>query len=35
VGRIAAMRRIKTAFDPSNILNAGAVVRPFGLDKVR
>ncbi|WFU43365.1 FAD-binding oxidoreductase [Bradyrhizobium sp. CB82] len=28
-GRIAAMRRIKAAFDPSDILNAGAVVRPF------
>jgi FAD/FMN-containing dehydrogenase len=28
-GRIAAMRRIKTAFDPSDILNAGAMVRPF------
>lgn len=27
-GRIAAMRRIKTAFDPSDILNAGAVIRP-------
>jgi FAD/FMN-containing dehydrogenase len=30
VGRIAAMRRIKTAFDPSDIMNAGAVVRPLG-----
>ncbi|APG09970.1 FAD-binding oxidoreductase [Bradyrhizobium japonicum] len=30
VGRIAAMRRIKTAFDPANIMNAGAVVRPLG-----
>ena len=28
-GRIAAMRRIKTAFDPADIMNAGAVVRPF------
>ena len=28
-GRIVAMRRIKTAFDPSDLLNAGAVVSPF------
>jgi FAD/FMN-containing dehydrogenase len=28
-GRVAAMRRIKTAFDPSNLLNAGAVVYPL------
>ncbi|WGD50131.1 FAD-binding oxidoreductase [Bradyrhizobium sp. CB1650] len=33
-GRIAAMRRIKAAFDPANILNAGAVVRPFEPDDV-
>jgi hypothetical protein len=30
VGRIAAMRRIKTHFDPSDIMNAGAMVRPLG-----
>ena len=30
VGRIAAMRRIKTAFDPADIMNAGAIVRPLG-----
>ena len=30
LGRIAAMRRIKTAFDPADIMNAGAVVRPLG-----
>lgn len=30
VGRIAAMRRIKAAFDPADIMNAGAVVRPLG-----
>lgn len=29
-GRIAAMRRIKTAFDPADIMNPGAVVRPLG-----
>lgn len=29
VGRIAAMRRIKTAFDPADIMNPGAVVRPL------
>jgi FAD/FMN-containing dehydrogenase len=34
-GRIAAMRRIKTAFDPSDILNAGAVVRPFEPGNIR
>ncbi|MGQ0684933.1 FAD-binding oxidoreductase [Bradyrhizobium sp.] len=34
-GRIAAMRRIKTAFDPSEILNPGAVVRPFEPGSVR
>nr|WP_271543965.1 FAD-linked oxidase C-terminal domain-containing protein [Bradyrhizobium sp. CCBAU 45321] len=28
-GRIAAMRRIKTAFDPADIMNSGAVVRPL------
>jgi FAD/FMN-containing dehydrogenase len=28
-GRVAAMRRIKAAFDPENIMNAGAVVRPY------
>jgi FAD/FMN-containing dehydrogenase len=28
-GQIAAMRRIKTAFDPSDLLNSGAVVSPF------
>jgi FAD/FMN-containing dehydrogenase len=33
-GRVAAMRRIKAAFDPANILNAGAVVRPFEPDDV-
>lgn len=26
-GRIAAMRRIKTAFDPADIMNRGAIVR--------
>jgi FAD/FMN-containing dehydrogenase len=31
-GRVAAMRRIKAAFDPANIMNAGAVVRPFEPD---
>jgi len=30
VGRIAAMRRIKTAFDPADIMNAGGIVRPLG-----
>ncbi|WP_407112936.1 FAD-binding oxidoreductase [Bradyrhizobium sp. LMG 9283] len=30
VGRIAAMRRIKAAFDPADIMNAGAIVRPLG-----
>jgi FAD/FMN-containing dehydrogenase len=30
VGRIAAMRRIKTAFDPADIMNAGAIVCPLG-----
>jgi FAD/FMN-containing dehydrogenase len=30
-GRVAAMRRIKAAFDPSNIMNAGAVVSPATL----
>jgi FAD/FMN-containing dehydrogenase len=30
VGRIAAMRRIKTAFDPADIMNAGVIVRPLG-----
>ena len=34
-GRIAAMRRIKAAFDPSDILNGGAVISPFEFDKVR
>jgi FAD/FMN-containing dehydrogenase len=34
-GRIAAMRRIKSAFDPSHIMNAGAVVCPFGSDTIR
>jgi FAD/FMN-containing dehydrogenase len=34
-GRIAAMRRIKTAFDPSNLLNAGAVVCPFEPGNIR
>ena len=34
-GRIAAMRRIKTAFDPADIMNAGAVVRPFGSESIR
>ena len=29
VGRIAAMHRIKTAFDPADIMNAGAIVRPW------
>ncbi|MFK4381296.1 MULTISPECIES: FAD-binding oxidoreductase [unclassified Bradyrhizobium] len=28
-GRIAAMRRIKTAFDPADIMNSDAVVRPL------
>jgi FAD/FMN-containing dehydrogenase len=31
-GRVAAMRRIKAAFDPANIMNAGAVVRPSGVE---
>jgi FAD/FMN-containing dehydrogenase len=30
LGRIAAMRRIKTAFDPADIMNAGAIVPPLG-----
>ncbi|WP_247300635.1 MULTISPECIES: FAD-linked oxidase C-terminal domain-containing protein [unclassified Bradyrhizobium] len=30
LGRIAAMRRIKTAFDPADIMNAGTIVRPLG-----
>lgn len=30
LGRIAAMRRIKTAFDPADIMNVGAIVRPLG-----
>ncbi|WP_245350206.1 FAD-binding oxidoreductase [Bradyrhizobium sp. UFLA03-84] len=34
-GRVAAMRRIKTAFDPSNLLNAGAVVDPLERDNIR
>ncbi|KRR21417.1 FAD-linked oxidase [Bradyrhizobium lablabi] len=29
VGRIAAMRRIKTAFDPADIMNADAIVCPL------
>ena len=29
VGRIAAMRRIKTAFDPADVMNPGAIVRPL------
>lgn len=29
-GRITAMRRIKTAFDPADIMNSGAIVGPFG-----
>ena len=33
-GRIAAMRRIKTAFDPSDIMNAGAIVRPLDENSV-
>ncbi|TWA92534.1 FAD-binding oxidoreductase [Bradyrhizobium stylosanthis] len=33
-GRLAAMRRIKTAFDPSNLLNAGAVVYPLERDNI-
>jgi len=35
VGHIAAMRRIKTAFDPADIMNAGAVVRPLGEKSAR
>jgi FAD/FMN-containing dehydrogenase len=35
VGRIAAMRRIKTAFDPADIMNAGAVVPPLGMKSAR
>jgi FAD/FMN-containing dehydrogenase len=31
-GRVAAMRRIKAAFDPADIMNAGAVVRPSGVE---
>ena len=34
-GRIAAMRRIKTAFDPSDIMNTGAVIRPFESNTAR
>jgi FAD/FMN-containing dehydrogenase len=34
VGRIAAMRLIKTAFDPADIMNAGAIVRPLGENSV-
>ncbi|OKO83729.1 FAD-linked oxidase [Bradyrhizobium sp. AS23.2] len=34
-GRLAAMRRIKTAFDPSNLLNAGAVVYPLEPSSIR
>nr|WP_249808921.1 FAD-linked oxidase C-terminal domain-containing protein [Bradyrhizobium sp. 174] len=30
VGRIAAMRRIKAAFDPADIMNAGVIVCPLG-----
>ncbi|WP_346015522.1 MULTISPECIES: FAD-linked oxidase C-terminal domain-containing protein [unclassified Bradyrhizobium] len=30
LGRDAAMRRIKTAFDPADIMNAGTIVRPLG-----
>jgi FAD/FMN-containing dehydrogenase len=33
-GRVAAMRRIKTAFDPADIMNAGAVVRPLDREPV-
>ncbi|KJC33949.1 FAD-linked oxidase [Bradyrhizobium sp. LTSP849] len=31
-GRVAVMRRIKTAFDPADIMNAGAVVRPVNAE---
>jgi FAD/FMN-containing dehydrogenase len=31
-GRVAAMRRIKAAFDPADIMNAGAVFRPSGVE---
>jgi FAD/FMN-containing dehydrogenase len=34
-GRVAAMRRIKAAFDPADIMNAGAVVSPFEPESVR
>ena len=34
-GRVAAMRRIKAAFDPADIMNAGAVVRPAGVESTR
>ncbi len=34
-GCIAAMRRIKAAFDPADIMNAGAVVRPFEPESIR
>jgi FAD/FMN-containing dehydrogenase len=34
-GRVAAMRRIKAAFDPADIMNAGAVVRPFEPESMR
>lgn len=34
-GRIAAMRRIKTAFDPTHLLNSGAVLSPFQQDSFR
>jgi FAD/FMN-containing dehydrogenase len=34
-GRVAAMRRIKAAFDPADIMNAGAVVNPFEPESVR
>ncbi|MHC4053374.1 FAD-binding oxidoreductase [Bradyrhizobium sp. 25ACV] len=35
LGRIAAMRRIKTAFDPADIMNAGAIVCPLGEKSAR
>jgi FAD/FMN-containing dehydrogenase len=35
VGRIAAMRRIKTAFDPADIMNAGVIVCPLGEKSAR
>ncbi|WP_244551047.1 FAD-linked oxidase C-terminal domain-containing protein [Bradyrhizobium sp. Rc2d] len=35
IGRIAAMRRIKSAFDPADIMNTGAIVCPLGEKSAR